>query len=229
VQVSSAEAEWLMAQARQRAEIGLVVSVQESKSQAFNVTARVPGSDPGLAPLVVTTPRSGWWQCASERGGGLACWLETMRALEAAQPARDCLFAAFSGHEIGFLGIDAFLMPRADLVKGARAWIYFGGNIGAPRQPNLVQVSDASMGRWIAAALEQAGLAVDNEAEAGLVPRGEAGTLHRGGARYVTLASGTEVFHNPADRWPDAVDVANLARYARALANGACGLARQGG
>jgi hypothetical protein len=52
VQISSAEAERLMAQARQRAEIGLVVSVQESVSQAFNVTARVPGSDPGLAPLV---------------------------------------------------------------------------------------------------------------------------------------------------------------------------------
>jgi hypothetical protein len=135
LQVSSAEAEWLMAQAQRRAEVGLVV---KSAAQAFNVTTEVAGSDPALASLVVTTPRSGWWQCASERGGGLACWLETIRVLAAAQPARDCLFAAFSGHEIGFLGIDAYLMPRLDLVKRARAWIHLGANIGAPRQPNLV-------------------------------------------------------------------------------------------
>ena len=30
-----------------------------------------------------------------------------------------------------------------------------------------------------------------------------------------------------ADRWPEAVDVARLARYARAFANGALELARQ--
>jgi hypothetical protein len=203
------------------------VSVQKSAAQAFNVTTEVAGSDPALAPLVVTTPRSGWWQCASERGGGLACWLETIRVLAAAEPARDCLFAAFSGHEIGFLGIDAYLMPRSDLVKRARAWIHLGANIGAPRQPNLVQASDASMERLIAAALEKKGLAVDHEAEAGLVPRGEAATLHRGGARYAALVCGTEVFHNPADRWPDAIDVASLARYAGAFADGACELARR--
>jgi hypothetical protein len=226
LQVSSAEAEWLMAQAQRRAEVDLVVSVQTSAAQAFNVTTEVAGSDPALAPLVVTTPRSGWWQCASERGGGLACWLETMRALAAANPARDCLFAAFSGHEIGFLGIDAYLMPRSDLVRRARAWIHLGANIGAPRQPNLIQVSDASMKRWITASLEKKGLAVDHEAEAGSVPRGEAGSLHRGGARYAALVCGTEVFHNPADRWPDAIDVASLARYAGAFADGACELAR---
>ncbi|MBV9564869.1 MAG: M28 family peptidase, partial [Bradyrhizobium sp.] len=225
LQVSSAEAEWLMAQAQRRAEVGLVVNVQKFAAQAFNVTTEVAGSDSALAPLVVTTPRSGWWQCASERGGGLACWLETIRALAAAKPARNCLFAAFSGHEIGFLGIDAYLMPRSDLVKRARAWIHLGANIGAPRQPNLVQVSDAFMERWIVAALEKNGLAVDHEAEAGLVPRGEAGTLHRGGARYAAVVCGTEVFHNPADRWPDAIDVASLARYAEAISEGACELA----
>ena len=59
----------------------------------------------------------------------------------------------------------------------------------------------------------------------GSVPRGEAGTSHRGGGRYVALVCGTDVFHHAADRWPDAVDVALLARYARAFANGALQLA----
>lgn len=61
------------------------------------------------------------------------------------------------------------------------------------------------------------------------MPRGEAGTLHRGGARYVALVCGTEVFHNTAERWPDAIDVASLAHYTRALAEGALVLAQQRG
>jgi len=227
LQISSTEAEWLMAQARRHAEVELVASVQKVASQAFNVATRVVGSDSSLAPLVVVTPRSGWWQCASERGGGLACWLETIRVLAANKPARDCLFAAFSGHEIGHLGMDAYLMPRADLVKRAHAWIFLGANIGAPRQPNLVEISDASMERWIADALEKEGVAIDQKAEPGSVPRSEAGILHRGGARYVSLVCGSEVFHISADRWPDAIDVTSLAHYVRAFASAALMLAQQ--
>ncbi len=36
----------------------------------------------------------------------------------------------------------------------------------------------------------------------------------------MTVACGTETFHNMADRRPEAIDVALLARYARAFANG---------
>jgi hypothetical protein len=45
----------------------------------------------------------------------------------------------------------------------------------------------------------------------------------------VTVACGSEVFHNVADRWPEAIDIALLARYARALANGALQLAMDAG
>jgi hypothetical protein len=227
LQISSAESEWVKARAQERAEVSLVAPVERTTTQAINVTARIAGSDPGLAPLIITTPRSGWWECASERGGGLACWLQATEALAAAKPARDCLFAAFSGHEIGFLGIDAYLATRPDLAKRAHAWIHIGANIGAPRQPNQVHVSDASLETLIAAALGKQGLGIDNKAEPGSVPRGEAGTIHRGGTRYVALVTGTQVFHNTADRWPDAVDIAVVARYARAFATGALELAQQ--
>ena len=103
--------------------------------------------------------------------------------LAAAAPARDCLFAAFSGHEIGFIGIEAYLANSPDLLKRAHAWIHLGANIGAPRQPNQVHVS-ASLESWIDAALAKEGLSVDNKAPSGSVPRGEAGTIHGGGARY---------------------------------------------
>lgn len=225
LQVSSAESEWLKEQAAARAEATVVAVATQTATQAFNVTAKVAGSDPGLPPLVIMTPRSGWWRCASERGGGLACWLETIRALAGARPERDCLFVACSGHELGFIGIDAYLDSRPDLMGCAHMWIHFGANIGAPQQASLIHASDDVTERWAVAAMENEGLAVGATAARGSVPRGEAGTLHRGGGRYVALVCGTDVFHHAADRWPDAVDVALLGRYARAFANGALQLA----
>ena len=81
------------------------------------------------------------------------------------------------------------------------------------------------MEQWVVAALEKHGLTAGATAARGAVPRGEAGTLHRGGGRYVALVCGTEVFHHAADRWPDAVDPALLGRYAQAFANAALQLA----
>jgi hypothetical protein len=229
LQVSSVETQWLKEQASARAQVTVVAKAGRTTTQAFNVTAKIAGGDPGLAPLVVMTPRSGWWQCASERGGGLACWLEAMRTLAAGKPARDCLFVACSGHEIGFLGIDAYLNDRPDLIKRAYRWLHFGANIGSPRQPNLIHASDDAVGRWAIAVMEKEGLTVSAMARSGSVPRGEAGAVHRGGGCYLALVCGTEVFHHRADRWPDAVDLALLARYARAFANGALELAHRRG
>ena len=229
LQVSNSESEWLKERARQRADTMLVAQVGRTTARAYNVTAKIAGRDPTLAPLVVMTPYSGWWQCASERGGGLGCWLETMRTLAAAGPERDCLFVACSGHEIGFLGMDEYKKARPDLIGRAHAWIYFGASIGARRQPNLIHASDAALEQWTVAAMTKEGLDVNGKAEHGTVPRGEIGAVHRGGGRYVAVVCGTDVFHNAADRWPDEVDVAILARYASAFAKGALELAQKRG
>jgi len=225
LQVSSAESQWLKEQAVAHTQATVVATVKHTATQAFNVTAKIPGSDPGLPPLVIMTPRSGWWQCASERGGGLACWLEAMRVLASGKPARDCFFVACSGHELGFLGIDAYLRTRPDLIKRAYQWIHFCANIGAPRQANHIHASGDGVEQWAAAIMSKEELTVSATARRGSVPRGEAAALHRGGGRYVALVCGTEVFHHPADRWPDAIDVALLTRYAKAFANGALQLA----
>lgn len=44
---------------------------------------------------------------------------------------------------------------------------------------------------------------------------------------FFTVACASDGDHSPADRWPESVDVSNLARYARAFANGVLELARQ--
>jgi hypothetical protein len=45
--------------------------------------------------------------------------------------------------------------------------------------------------------------------------------VQQGGGRFVTLVCSSEHYHSVGDRWPEAVDVATLARYARAVATGA--------
>jgi len=99
LQVSSEEGAFLEESARQGAEGHLVAHVERVPAEALNVTTVLSGADRALPPLVVMTPRSGWWRCASERGGGIACWLELMRELKIAPVARDVVFVESSGHE----------------------------------------------------------------------------------------------------------------------------------
>lgn len=225
LQVSSVESERLKRHAAKLDEVTLVVQAGRTPTHGSNVVAAVAGREPSLRPLVVSTPRSGWWQCAGERGGGIACWLESIRAVASVRPERDVLFAAFSGHETGFIGIDDYLARRTDLARRAELWIHYGTNIGVRYQENLLNVSEPSIARWAAEALEASGLGIDHLAEPGVLPRGEARTIHRGGARYLSIVCGTELFHHPADRWPEAVDVGRLGAYAAAFSTMAAELA----
>jgi len=172
-------------------------------------------------------PRSGWWQCVSEQGSRLVCMLEAMRTLAAEKPERDCLFVAFSGHELGYLGTDPYINRRPDLIKRAHAWIFFGSDIGSPKRENRIHASDDALEQWAIAALAKEGLAVDSRAPHDATARGETTTIQRGGGRFFTVVCPSDVFHSPADRWPDAVDVSLLAKYARAFANGALELANE--
>ena len=47
-------------------------------------SSTIAGRDRARPPVVVMTPRSSWWQSTAERGGGLVCWLRSLRALLAA-------------------------------------------------------------------------------------------------------------------------------------------------
>jgi hypothetical protein len=219
LQVSSEEKAWLDDLARAGADVEVVAQVKRTPAEAFNVIASIPGSDQSLPPLVIMTPRSGWWTCASERGGGIACWLELMRTLRGVRPARDVLFVASSGHELGQRGIEIYVERRPQLVPHSRSWIHFGANIGAAQQPgNTVQASDDEMEALLVKSMTAAGLSVDRRVPRGTVPGGEAGVVHRAGARYLSLIGANALFHNPADRGPQAVDLPVIARFATVFA-----------
>jgi hypothetical protein len=218
LQVASDEAPFLADCARQGAKAVLTAHAERLQAKAFNVTTVIPGTDKSLAPLVVMTPRSGWWSCASERGGGVACWLETMRTIRAARAARTVLFVASSGHELGHLGLDAFIDRRAGLVPAAKAWIHLGANIGAAYGPgNNLQASDDEMESAMTEAMTKAALAIDGRLPRDAAPRGEAENIHRRGGRYISIIGNNDLFHNASDRGADAVDVKIIERFAKAF------------
>ncbi|MBZ5558173.1 MAG: hypothetical protein LAO77_12945 [Acidobacteriia bacterium] len=225
LQVSREDADWLGEQAGAGAQARLVAQVKRTPSTAFNVTTKIAGTDPALPPLVIMTPRSGWYTCASERGGGIVCWLELMRTLRAPRPARDIVFVASSGHELGHLGINAFVEARPGIVKKSAGWMHFGANIGAAVDPgNTVQASDDEFEAKLTREMAPAGLSVDRRVPRGTVPGGEAEVVHRGGGHYVSVIGRNALFHNPEDRGAKAVDPAVIARFVDAFTNVARGL-----
>ena len=219
LQVASDEAAFLADCAQQASNVLLTVHVERVQARAFNVVAVVSGTDKGAAPLVVMTPRSGWWWCASERGGGLACWLEIMRAMLEAKPFRNVVFVASSGHEIGHRGIDNFIERHPGIISHAKAWIHLGANIGAAQGPgNCLQTSDDELQSMMTEVMTKIGLQIDQRVPHGNMPRGEAGNIHRGGGRYISIIGNNALFHNTSDRGLEAVDLTTIERFAIAFA-----------
>jgi hypothetical protein len=226
VQVPSTDAGWLHEAAKRGDRATVVAHAIRVPDTAVNVTAAVVGQMADLPPVVVMTPRSGWWHCASERGGGIACWLEAIRSAAAARPSRTIQFVASSGHELGHLGLDAFIAERKPLVKSAVAWIHLGANIGAAGGRMRLQASDDQMEERASAALARAGASIADRVARGTVPAGEARNIHVGGGRYVSMLGSGPYFHSLADRWPAVVDVPAVAQYAAAVAELAVTLAQ---
>ena len=102
----------VLAAAARRVPARLVSYSGRRLALAKNVVASLAGATADAPPLVVMTPRSSWWQSTAERGGGIVCWLESLRALLAAPPLRPVVFTANSGHELGHLGLDDFVERR---------------------------------------------------------------------------------------------------------------------
>ena len=216
LQVSSEEGAWLGDQAKRGADVQLIAQVTRTAATAINVTTIIEGASPELPPVVIMTPRSGWYRCASERGGGIACWLEVMRELHTTRLTRSVLFVASSGHELGHLGINAFIDRRPDTVVNAAGWLHLGANVGAAIDPgNTIQASDDEFDATLSRAMAFLELGVDRRNPRGTIPGGEAEAVHRGGGRYVSIIGGNGLFHNPDDRGPHAVNAAVVAKFSR--------------
>lgn len=75
----------------------LALSGRIEPGETFNVVAR--SSTPGT-PLLITTPVTGWFRCAGERGTGIATLLHMVKELDGLA----LQVVLTGGHELGFFG-----------------------------------------------------------------------------------------------------------------------------
>ncbi len=87
---------------------------------------------PAAAPqIVLTTPLSGWFECAGERGPGIGLLLDLLPRL--AQRYRVAVVAC-SGHELGHLGLDTYFdddIASATGIEPGAPVIHLGASIAA--------------------------------------------------------------------------------------------------
>jgi hypothetical protein len=219
VHVASEAREAVLAAAARGAPGRLVAASRRTPARARNVVTALAGSDPAAPPLVVMTPRSSWWQSTAERGGGIVCWLESLRALIASPPSCDVVFTANTGHELGHLGLDDFVARRTGWDQpGGADWVHYGANLGAAGGVLSLVSNRPDLRALGLAELNAAGFPPDDIPWPAKPPSGETRDIHRAGGRYLTLVGTNKLFHLPQDRWPHAVGVPAVARIAAASA-----------
>ena len=125
--IASADAVALRAAARGQT-ARLSIAPARPNRQADNLIAHRKGSGPRI---VVSTPKSGWGICASERGPGIAIFLMLARRLASSFPEADIHLVATSGHEYENLGAHKFLESAAPAPAETVLWVHLGANLSA--------------------------------------------------------------------------------------------------
>jgi hypothetical protein len=199
---------------REGADGRVVAHCEHVAATATNVQATVTGTDESLAPIVVMTPRSGWWWCASERGGGIAAWLEILRAVVKGRPARTVIFTANTGHELGHTGLDHYLETHEGLIRNAHLWVHLGANFAAGVGDGIrLQFSSEQLRIQLLRFAESADVNPASETPVEMRPFGEARNIFDGGGNYISILGSNGLFHHPADRYPDAVNLDMTTRW----------------
>ncbi len=186
--------------ARLRATYGLLPAA------SANVLASARGAD-----WLVLTPRTSWFTCTAERGGGIAVWLELLR-----RGAARCYLAS-GGHELGHIGLKHAM--RARPITEAMV-LHLGANLGCAGDAKLnVRAHEPAAARHMADYLEAAGYPA---ASLAVAPRGrvngEAHDIAAAGLPFVSLIGSNPLFHAREDRLAN-VDARRVALIAEACAN----------
>ncbi|MCX5401731.1 hypothetical protein [Streptomyces sp. NBC_00102] len=95
-------------------------------ARTFCLTGWFGTRRPVADPIVVTTPLSGWFTCAAERGTGIALALALAVGLSREHPV---FFLGNTGHELSNYGVRAYLAEEFDLRP--RAVFHLGSALAA--------------------------------------------------------------------------------------------------
>jgi hypothetical protein len=225
--VAGREGPALLAAAQAGAAARLRIAGEMRPGRAENVVARRPG--PGK-PLIVSTPKSGWFTCAGERGSGLAIWLGLARRLAARRDANLVLVAA-SGHEFDGYGGRLFAEHLAPSPPEARGWVHIGANVASydfgldggrivrrptPQAGRRLAVSEALLPAARDAFAGQLGYASPVDVEVQGAP-GELAEYQRRGYRPLVGLVGLHPLHHTRRDRPDVTGPELLEPVARGL------------
>ena len=183
-----------------------------TNAEARNVFGRLHS---GKKLVVVSTPQSGWFRCAAERGPGIALFLGLARYIARHQIDGSFLFVSTSGHELGQIGMEHFLRNLAPAPKSVAVWLHLGAGIatwnwtpGTPSGSTFHKVHEVDPHRFLMCSKDLPEvLAPIFENLPGLTPQtglqvGEMELLLKQGYRSFAIAAAHHYHHTPADN-PD--------------------------
>jgi len=104
----------------------LIHGREDPRARAVEVVGRL---DRGGRLVVVSTPYSGWFRCAGERGPGIALWLALARWAGRPNARTSYCLVASSGHELDNEGIRLFLQEHAPKPDQVHCWLHLGAGI----------------------------------------------------------------------------------------------------
>ncbi len=207
---------------------GMKFGAQVVSTTSENLTARFSSPYPANAPLVVTTPLSGWFACAGERGTGLAIALSVSAELAKHIPV---LLILPTGHELGYLGAARFLDEFNEPVAGV---LHLGSciaDIGAHGEAGYVRAIanlETPPFASASAALLSEGINLERARDATdpACWMGESELWAPGGLPMISIAGTAQNFHTPADIVTNATTPELMTRMNACVLNAAKALIR---
>jgi hypothetical protein len=106
----------------------LLVTGQSGSRQSSNVIA-TRKSGPNW--LVLSTPRTGWFECVGERGTGTAAFLELAQWATRTYPDLSILAMNSGGHEYDFIGTREATRSAPTPPERTKLWVHIGATLAA--------------------------------------------------------------------------------------------------
>ncbi|MCH8061860.1 MAG: hypothetical protein IH861_05095 [Chloroflexi bacterium] len=183
-----------------RGSVSVSLSAGIEDSESANVVGYL-GEGDFSRPVVVTTPISGWFHCAGERGTGIAISLELAKSLARSYPV---MVVGATGHELDYLGAKRYLEasplpPAAVIHLGASVATGIPGQDGSlvlsPTRSALTSTT-GEVAQEMQRAAAQGEFAFESDPP---LYGGEGGEWIRLGMPLLSFLGGFRLFHTPED------------------------------
>jgi hypothetical protein len=184
----------------------LVDGAHQKDAAAYEVIARL---ERGRPFVLVTTPSSGWFRCAGERGPGIALWLGLARWAAQRKSPVTYEFVASSGHELDGMGLREFMRREPPSTADMLCWLHLGAGIATydykRTERGLEKLAGASPLRKLYCTerfkplLQDAFAALPDLSPATDRPLGEMILMAEKGYPYFGFAGGSVFHHAPGD------------------------------